>query len=280
MDDLSTGSLHNIDDYLQLNNFRFMEQSICSISLSDLPEKIDYVFHLAAKVSVPESFENPSEFHDVNELGFLKILEIARMKSVEKLIYASSSAVYGSQGNIPISEKSKLNPQSPYALNKFNNELYARKYFEWFKLRSVGLRFFNVYGPRQRSDSPYSGVISIFRSKMAKGEEITIYGDGNQVRDFINVKDVAKILRYCSVSESNEFVYNVGTGVPTSINELYSLIRNNYNYTSEPIYKEKRIGDIPYSLADVSLLNDNLKISSNISIEQGINSLIKTNSKS
>jgi len=279
IDNLSTGKLSNIKGYLDNKNVKFIQGDINDLSKSLIPEKVDFIFHLAALVSVPKSFENTELNNQINLIGFLNILEFSR-KNNAKLIYASSSAVYGDQGDIRIKEDSNLKPQSPYGLAKMLNEIYAKKYFEWFNLNSIGFRFFNVYGPRQDPNSPYSGVISIFIKRMLNGEDITIYGNGEQVRDFIYVGDVVNTLitgSHFKIESPN--VFNLGTSVPTSINRLYQLLSSITNYAKKASYADKREGDIEFSLADIESISKELNFDPKTSIEIGLTEILNNHKR-
>jgi nucleoside-diphosphate-sugar epimerase len=251
LDNLSTGLLDNIKP--------FIECDICNYDVFKKLPRVDYVYNLAALVSVPLSFEKPDNTHNINVNGFQNILEYSRINKIEKLIYASSSAIYGSPlKEEPLKEDYTPSPLSPYGFSKLINEKYAKAYFDFYNLNSIGFRFFNVFGPRQRFDSPYSGVISIFRAKMKNDDIINIFGDGNQVRDFIYVKDVVNCLIDASQSSIEYDVLNLGTGIPTSINKIFKNMSEIYGYEKKPIYNEKRQGDIPFSLSDLSKLKKNL----------------------
>lgn len=211
------------------------------------------IIHLAAVVSVPESISDPLEAHDVNVNGTLHVFEAARHAGVSRVVYASSAAVYGNDVPVPTPETATLAPASPYGLHKKINEEYAWQYWQHYGLSSIGLRFFNVCGPRQDPSSPYSGVISIFNDRMQRGEPITIFGDGEQTRDFVFVKDVAALcVAALSLSTERAVVCNIGTAVPTSINAVYAALATLHAYQQTPAYMPARAGDIRHSCADTS----------------------------
>lgn len=190
-------------------------------------------------MSVPLSFEKSELTHQINESGFIRILELAKEKNVKKVIYASSSAIYGEVEKMPVTEDFPMQPQSPYAVSKQMNEIHARSYFEFYGIQSIGFRFFNVYGDGQDPSSPYSGVISLFTDKMNRSIPISIYGDGEQIRDFVHVNDVVNALIRGALSAVQNDVFNVGSGNPTSINELFSILKEIYGYDKDANYLEK-----------------------------------------
>ncbi len=230
-------------------------------------EGCDGIFHEAALVSVPDSINRPRDNHDINITGTLNILEAARRQNVKRVVLASSAAVYGDNPELPKRENMLPEPKSPYALAKLTGEYYLKVYAECFGLETVALRYFNVFGPRQDPSSMYSGVISIFSERIKKGLPITIYGDGEQTRDFVNVADVvqANLLAMITASlkskaqsltpgESAERVaiFNVATGRKTSLLDLAKELGGLCG--KEPVvhFAEPRGGDIRHSLADIA----------------------------
>jgi len=214
-------------------------------------EDVDYVFHMAAMTSVLESVNNPLRSNEVNITGTLKVLEAAKNCEVKKLILSSSSAVYGETETVPISEKNPINPLSPYAVTKATGELYCKVYSEIYELSTIALRYFNVFGPKQDPKSQYAAVIPIFIDKLLKKESPIIYGDGEQTRDFVSVKQIveANIL----AAKSNETSsYNIGLGKSTSINQLFEMIKEIMEKDINPIYENERAGEIKHSVADIS----------------------------
>nr|WP_048060687.1 SDR family oxidoreductase [Methanothermus fervidus] len=254
IDNGSTGDLKNLEN----ENIEVIMKDINEVNLKKIFEDKDYVFHHAAIASVPRSIENPIECHKVNVTGSLKVLLAARDTDVKKVINASSSAVYGDNPNLPLSEDDSLNPLSPYAASKASSELYCKVFNEVYGLKTVSLRYFNVFGPKQNPHSQYAAVIPKFIYKMIKNEPPKIYGDGTQTRDFIYVKDVVKI--NIKVAESNfTGVLNVARGESISVNKLFRLIKEILDVEVEPIYTDPRPGDIKHSWADISLLKSKLK---------------------
>ncbi len=191
LDNLSTGSLLNLESVM--DRITFYKNDIRQLEmLEKAAEGCEVIFHLAAVVAVQQTIRNPVDSAMVNDIGTINVLEAARAKNVRRVVLASSCAVYGDDPRLPKKETMTPRPASPYAVHKLSAEHYARVYFDLFGLETVSLRFFNVYGPRQDPSSPYSGVISIFMAKAASNQVPVIYGDGNQSRDFVYVKDVVK----------------------------------------------------------------------------------------
>ncbi len=274
-DDLSNADKLSLDEFNEYDHFEFIQHDISS-PLPDLNKDIDYIFNLAALVSVPDSFQNPLRTHQVNETGFINVLEFAKRHHVKKLVYASSCAVYGSCLNLPLKEIEPVIPESPYGLTKLNNERYAKYFHQANGLESVGLRFFNVFGPGQKPTSPYAGVISIFMDRAIKNEPITIYGDGSQIRDFVFVEDIVKAMIYASQSEIGCEVFNVGTGIPTSVNDLFKSISDITNYAGDPIYAPHRLGDVELSCSDPYKLESKTKYKPTTTIQDGLKALYES----
>ncbi len=252
LDDLSTGKIENIKDLLGKQNAEFVQGSITDLlQLGKLLQGVDYVFHLAAIPGVPRSIEAPQASHEVNATGTLNVLLAARDNGVRKVIYASSAAVYGDTPTLPKREEMLPNPQSPYAVTKLIGEYYCHVFHKVYGLPTVCLRYFNVYGARQSLESQYAAVIPKFTMAVSKGKPPIIFGDGEQTRDFIFVRDAteANIL----AAESNATgIFNIGSGESITINQLARLTIKLIGSNVEPIYQESRPGDIRHSLADIS----------------------------
>ncbi len=250
VDNQSSGNIENIKD-LDFSRIDTDLGDITEVNLERIFEGVDYVYHLAAVTSVPQSVNDPLRSNEVNITGTLKVLEAAKRCGVEKLVFSSSSAVYGETEFLPISEKNHINPLSPYAVTKATGELYCRVYSEIYDLSTISLRYFNVFGPKQDPKSQYAAVIPIFIDKLLKNQRPVIYGDGEQTRDFVNVKQVvdANIL----ASESSETgTYNIGLGRSTTINHLFEIIKEIMHKDIKPVYKDERPGEIKHSVADIS----------------------------
>ncbi|NEN23419.1 NAD-dependent epimerase/dehydratase family protein [Cryomorpha ignava] len=275
IDDLSNADTNNLKEFGHSSNFHFIEHDIAN-PLPILEFKVDYVFNLAALVSVPDSFTKPLRTHQVNETGFINVLEFCKTHKVKKLVYASSCAVYGESDNLPLQEAELVTPTSPYGLTKLNNERYARFFNQAYGLNSIGLRFFNVFGPGQKASSAYAGVISIFMDRAIKNLPITIYGDGEQVRDFVFVQDIVDALVASANSDTEIDVFNVGTGIQTSVNELFREIAQVTDYKQKPIYAPTRMGDVLISLADPSKLDKQISYKPGTTLTNGIEALYKS----
>jgi len=251
IDNLSTGKKENIADLPQ-GKVEFVEGSIGDLSLlKRLFRNVDFVFHQAAISSVHKSIENPLATNEANVTGTLNVLLAARDSGVKKVIYASSAAVYGNTPTLPQREKMMSNPQSPYAVTKLVGEYYCQAFQTVYGLPTVSLRYFNVYGPKQDPNSEYSAVIPKFIKRLSEEKPLIIFGDGEQTRDFVFVTDVVLANILAAESDSTG-VFNVGQGRSITINELAKLIIRIMNKDAGVIYKEARVGDVRYSLADIS----------------------------
>ncbi|MGV8144675.1 MAG: SDR family oxidoreductase [Methanothermobacter sp.] len=250
IDDLSSGKLENIEQFKDWN-LKLIRGSITDLDLKTIFEDIDYVFHEAALISVPESVSNPLIYNEVNVKGTLQVLIAAKDNDVKKVVIASSAAVYGDNTSLPLDENEPIKPQSPYAVNKATGEMYCQVFTENYGLPTVALRYFNVFGPRQDPNSAYAAVIPNFINTILKGEKPVIYGDGEQSRDFIPVKQVVKAnIQACQSSQNG--VFNVALGKSTTINQLLDTIKEVMGTDVDPIYLKSRAGDIKHSLANIS----------------------------
>lgn len=273
IDNFSSGRPENLPKHAYLE---VVEGTICNYDLVyKCAAGVDSIFHQAALVSVQASIESPVKSFENNAQGSFNVFEVARDREIRKIVYASSAAVYGSNGNLPLSESEASHPESPYALDKLYCEQLARVYFELYGISSVGLRYFNAYGPGQVADSPYSGVISIFLEHVISGENIYIYGDGEQSRDFVYIDDVvtANILAMQHPMKDAK-VFNIGSGKQTTLNHLLDILMSISDTNPTKIYSEPRAGDIKHSLADISAAQEILGWKSMVSIKQGINRLL------
>jgi len=252
IDDLSTGKKENIASLLQKNNVKFIQGSILDLKLLQKSFRgVDFVFHQAALPSVPRSIEDPKATNEVNVTGTLNVLLAARDNKVKKVIYASSSSVYGDTPTLPKREDMPTNPQSPYALTKLVGEYYCRIFHQVYSLPTVCLRYFNVYGPRQDPTSQYAAVIPRFIARVSRGNPPIIYGDGNQTRDFTFIKDVTQANRIAAIDDATG-IFNIGRGERNSINHLAQTILNIIGKDLQPVYEPSLPGGIEHSLADIS----------------------------
>jgi len=252
IDDLSTGKKENIARLIEKDNVTFTQGSILDLSLlQKLFQGVDYVFHLAALARVPRSIEDPLTTNEVNIKGTLSVLLAARDNRVRKVIYASSSSIYGDSPTLPQREDMSPSPRSPYALTKLAGEYYCNIFRQIYGLSTVCLRYFNVYGSRQDPQSQYATVIPAFIGRISQNLPPIIFGDGEQSRDFTFIEDVvqASIL----AAENNaEGVYNIGGGKSITINRLAEIILNLMQRDLEPVYEKPRPGDPRHTLADIS----------------------------
>lgn len=256
LDNLATGFQKNIDLFTGYDNFEFLEGDIRDAEVCKKAcEGIDYVTHQAALGSVPRSISDPITSNDVNVGGFVNMLTAAKNAGVKAFVYASSSSVYGDEPNLPKKEEKVGNPLSPYAVTKKTNELYANVFADLYGMKVVGLRYFNVFGPRQDPDGPYAAVIPLFVSGILKQTPVYINGDGEQTRDFTYVDNAVQAnVRGMLADNEDAFgeAYNVAVGENFSVNFLYNAIREQLGLEHQPTYREPRAGDIRNSLADIS----------------------------
>ena len=261
IDNLSTGNIKNLKNP-ENDNLKIVKEDIRNSNLKELTTDIDYIFHLAAMASVPLSVENPIECNDVNVNATVELLKAAADNGVEKIVFSSSSAVYGENRNMPLKETEPLMPTSPYAASKASCELYLKSFHDSYGLNYTALRYFNVFGPKQDKNSQYAAVIPNFISALLEGKQAIIYGDGEQTRDFVYVGDVVRANIAACKSDFNGVV-NVASGEKLTINRLYEIVKDTLGSDLEPDYQPERLGDIKHSLADVSgMENIDLKIDS------------------
>lgn len=262
LDNLSTGFEKNLQQAKTHSNFEFLKGDIRSLeTCKKACRDIDIVFHEAALVSVPKSMQDPILNNDINVNGTLNMLVAASEAKVQRFVYASSAAVYGDDPKVPKKETMPRHYPSPYALSKGVDEDYAKLWAYKTELGNgitcVGLRYFNVYGPRQDPRSPYSGVISIFADRISTNRQIVIFGDGEQTRDFVYVGDVVKanlIAGLATIDQSA--IFNVGTGKQITLNNLVETISKILDKNVDPVYGPEREGDIRHSVANISKINN------------------------
>lgn len=285
LDNFATGYQKNLDEVQSLvtnqqwQRFSFIEGDIrdfatCAKACSN----IDYVLHQAALGSVPRSLADPLTTNEVNISGFLNMLTAARDAEVKSFTYAASSSTYGDHPGLPKVEDKIGKPLSPYAVTKYVNELYAGVFAHSYGFKSVGLRYFNVFGRRQDPDGAYAAVIPKWTAAMIKGDTVYINGDGETSRDFCYIENTvqANILAATTQNEDTiNQVYNVAVGDRTTLNELFNAIKsaladNSVTYEQEPTYRDFRPGDVRHSQADVSKVNSLLGYEPQFNISQGI----------
>jgi UDP-glucose 4-epimerase len=270
LDDLSSGRESNLAPVA--GRITFLRGSICDRRMVEKAAAgCEVVFHLAAVVSVPKTVDDPLGSAAVNETGSLNVLEAARGAQARRVVFASSSAVYGDDPTLPKREEMPPKPLTPYAVQKLVVEYYLSVYQSLYGLETVGLRFFNVFGPRQDPSSPYSGVISIFMKKALSGAPPVIYGDGCQSRDFVFVGDVVQALISAAKSSSAPGkVFNVGTGTSLTISGLWEMIAALSGSEAKPVNQPSRPGDIPHSLSAIDSAAADLGFVPRVSLETGL----------
>lgn len=262
IDNQSTGHLKNLKNPNH-ENLKIINQDICNTNFDDLTSNIDYIFHLAAMANVPLSIKYPIKCSEINLNSTIKLLKSAADNDVKKVIFSSSSSVYGTNKNMPLKETEYLRPISPYAASKASCELYLKSFYESYDLNYTSLRYFNVFGPRQSLNSEYASAIPNFINAILTNTQPVIYGDGEQTRDFIYIDNVVEANIAASKSDYNGIV-NVASGVNISINELYELIRQLLKSDLKPKYLPKRPGDIKHSHADITNISKiNMEIKQN-----------------
>ena len=275
LDDLSTGRIESIEEVLTKDNVEFIRGSVTDLTLLEkFCRGVNYVFHQAAIPSVPRSIEDPLACHEANINGTLNVLVAARDNRVKKVIYASSSSIYGDAPMLPKREDMPPNPQSPYAVTKLAGEYYCHVFHKVYGLPTICLRYFNVYGPGQRVDSQYAAVIPRFIRMVSEGNSPIVFGDGEQTRDFTFIKDAVEANILAAESDATG-LFNIGTGESSSINSLAELIIRLVGNNVEPIHKEPRPGDIMHSLADVSKAKS-FGYKPTYSLEKGLSETIRS----
>lgn len=276
IDNLSFGSKDLLVDILNHDRFSFYEIDILDFNeLSKLMLGVDYVLHQAALGSVPRSFEFPMDYYKNNVLGSMNVIEAARLNNVKRVVYASSSSVYGDSETLPKVEDEVGNVISPYAHTKKLVEDFAKSYSRLFNYPITGLRYFNVYGPRQDFSRQYPAVIASFISNILTNQPIDLHGDGTQTRDFTFVDDVVRAnLLACFDSETDHKVFNVAFGQENSLNEVINIITQMTKTNVMINQLTNRSGDIPRSLANNTLIRNQLAFEPQFDIRQGINKTI------
>jgi UDP-N-acetylglucosamine 4-epimerase len=274
LDNLATGSLKNIQELESNPKFEFMQGDIRDYETClGASDGIDLVSHQAALGSVPRSINDPLTSNEVNITGTLNIFNAAREKGIKRVVYAASSSTYGDHPGLPKQEDKIGNPLSPYAVTKYVNELYARVYATTYGMQLIGLRYFNVFGPRQNPAGPYAAVIPLFVNAVLDNLPPTINGDGEHSRDFTYVANAVKA-NDCALFTNNPAalnqVYNVAVGEQTSLNRLFEMIKEIAGSDLAPIYGPERKGDVKHSLADIAKGRALLEYEPCVSIREGL----------
>lgn len=272
IDNLRSGFLSNVELFPAA---RFHYGSITDRDLVFRVIKgADYVHHLAAFISVPESVENPAECIEINVNGFLNLLDAAKEFGIKKVVFSSSAAVYGDNPASPKETGMAPAPKSPYGITKLDGEYYLKMYNELYGLGGVSLRYFNVFGPRQNPNSQYAAAVPVFISRALKNEPVIIYGDGNQTRDFVYAKDVAEANYLAATKEEVNGVFNIGVGRSTSIKDLAEMIIKLTGSLSKIKYEAERAGDIRESVASVDETKRLLEFEPIYTLEEGLKTML------
>ena len=267
LDDCSSGDPDRLPTDIEFVRGDVRDQT----TIEEVVEPVDIIFHQAALVSVTRSVSDPRASHTRNAHGTLEVLEAARRHDT-RVVLASSAAIYGRPQQLPIDEGHPKEPISPYGLDKLSLDHLGRLYHDLYDLETVCLRYFNVYGPGQPTNE-YSGVISVFRDRARTDDELPIFGDGNQTRDFVHVDDVVTANCLAATTDCVGGAYNVGTGRRVSITELAELIVEQTDSSGELVYHPSREGDVRHSEADISKAQNELEFEPTVSLEQGIQGL-------
>jgi UDP-N-acetylglucosamine/UDP-N-acetylgalactosamine 4-epimerase len=274
LDNLSTGSQHNISEFLSNKKFEFTEGDIRNyVTCIEACSGIDLISHQAALGSVPRSINDPLTTNDVNITGTLNIFNAAKESKCKRIVYAASSSTYGDHPGLPKVEDKIGNPLSPYAVTKYVNELYARVYANLYGMEIIGLRYFNIFGPRQNPNGPYAAVIPLFAEAILKNESPVINGDGAHSRDFTYVDNAvqANILSmFTTNKEAINQVYNIACGEQTSLLELFNGLKKKSGSLLDPVHGPERRGDVKHSLADISKAKKYLDYKPDVSVEDGL----------
>ncbi len=274
LDDLSTGSRKNIEQLISNNKFEFVEGDIRDYNTClGACEGIDFISHQAALGSVPRSINDPLTTNNVNITGTLNVFTAAKESGIKRIVYAASSSTYGDHPDLPKQEDKIGNPLSPYAVTKYVNELYASVYAKVYGLELIGLRYFNIFGPRQNPEGSYAAVIPLFINALLKNEAPTINGDGSHSRDFTFVDNAVQANIKALFTENEKAinqVYNIACGDQTTLLQLFESLRKEAGTDLQPNLGPERIGDVKHSLADISKAKELLGYSPEVLIEDGL----------
>ena len=272
LDNLSSGQRTNLPAQHPLLEFVHADIGDAA-AVNAAMQGISHCLHLAAQVSVVASLEDPEFSAQQNIVGFVNVLDACRKHAVKRLVYASSAAIYGEPPSLPLDESIPVKQLSPYGLEKQINELYADLYYRLYQFSSLGMRFFNVYGPRQDPKSPYAGVIALFVNRITAAQPVTVFGDGQQTRDFIYVRDVART-NVAALNSGFQGACNVATGQRTSLLDLINTLATLTGNDTKVKFDAPRTGDIVHSLANPARMNNELKTVAESSLQEGLAALL------
>jgi nucleoside-diphosphate-sugar epimerase len=275
LDNLATGNKRNLADVMA--QIEFVDADICDLpAVERAMQGVDYVLHQAALPSVPRSVQDPLLSHRNNADGTINVLWAAKQAGVKRLVYAASSSAYGDTPTLPKVETMIPNPLSPYAVNKLLGEYYNKVFYRCYGLETVSLRYFNIFGPRQDPGSPYSGVLSLFITKLLAGETPVMYGDGEQSRDFNFVANAVQAnLLACTAPNAPGNIYNVGTGNRYTLNETLQMLAKIIGVEVRAEYAAPRQGDIRDSQADISAARRDLGYDPQVGFEEGLRKTVE-----
>ena len=279
LDNLVTGSLENVEDFKEYPAFEFIEGDIRDLIIcKEAIQDMDYVLHQAALGSVPRSLKEPEVTNSINVDGFVNMLIAAKDEKVKRFVYASSSSVYGDSRDLPQIEDRIGKPLSPYAVSKYVNELYAKVFYDNYGLEVIGLRYFNVFGPRQSPKGAYAAVIPLFIDGLLHQKDVYINGDGTQTRDFTFVENAVQANILAAFTENKKAinqVFNVAVGDSYSVSQMYRIICEFMNVKKEALHRESRKGEILNSLADISKAMNLLGYEPKVRFKDGLKKTIE-----
>lgn len=274
LDNLSSGHRTNLPASHPL--MEFIEGDMRNAeTVKDVMQGVSHVVHLAAQVSVVASLEDPEFSAQQNIIGYLNVLDAAKNAGVKRMVYASSAAIYGEPPSLPLDEEMAVKQLSPYGLEKQVNEEYADLYYRLHGFSALGMRFFNVYGPRQDPKSPYAGVIALFMDRIKDNLPLTMNGDGEHTRDFIYVRDVART-NVAALGVDIQGACNVATGEKTSLNDLVNVLSEITANTADVTYGAEREGDIVHSLANPAKMNKQIGVVAETDLKAGLTKLLES----
>jgi UDP-glucose 4-epimerase len=273
IDNLRSGFEKNISEIKNITLHK-----VCITEKEKIVRIIDgsrYVFNMAAMISVPESMSNPKECVNINVVGLINVLDASRTVGVEKVVHSSSAAVYGDDPELPKRINMLPNPKSPYGITKLDGEYYLNMYSDYYGIKTTSLRYFNVFGPGQDPKSQYAAAIPIFVYKAIKNEDITIFGDGEQTRDFVYVNDVVQANVLAAISPIKKGVFNVANGNTITIKELAELIIKFTSSKSKIVFAPERSGDIKHSRANIDDTKEKINFNPKCNLENGIKDTVQ-----
>lgn len=274
LDNMSNGYEKNLEAFKDDPRLDFIIGDITNMeTCKEVVKGINHISHQAALGSVPRSLKTPLLTHEANATGFLNMLTAAKDEAVNSFIYASSSSVYGDNKEMPKLEHKTGNPLSPYAVSKKTNELYAKTFNSAFGMKTIGLRYFNIFGPNQSPNGPYAAVIPLYMNALLKNEAGKIFGDGEQSRDFTFVENAIQAnvkAMLCENEDAFGEAYNIACGYKTSVNQLYNVLKDAAGSDKAPEMCPPRVGDIKDSLADISKAQNNFGYDPQVDIKDGL----------